>query len=153
MPNIPYVWTLLAGIGSLVVALWYPLLAWLPLMLRELYFVRLIIQLRKLEVRQLPDLSPKANELLSRHPGYYWQPDAGRRYRQAVSLAGLLGLILGIIGAFRGSWLSLGIAVANLAGMMWLAPRFDPTQYLTPEYAVAHDELVEYLLRQARGGT
>jgi hypothetical protein len=150
MLTAPYAWTLITGVVSVVIAFWFPLLAWLPLVLRELYFVRLMSQLKKLEVKHLPQVSSKANELLSRHPGYYWQPVAGRMYREAVSLAGVFGLGLGVIGAFKGSWLSLGIGAANLAAMMALAPRFDPTQYLTPEYAKAHDELVAYLERQSR---
>lgn len=150
MPNIPYVWTLATGVVSVLLAFWTPLGAWLPLLLRETYFVYLLARLRKLKVKHIPQISEKANELLRRHPQYYWQPAAGTMYRQAASLSGVLGLVIGVIGAVKGTWVSVAIAIANLAAMMALAPRFDPTNYLTPEYAAAHDELIAYVLASAR---
>lgn len=150
MPGIAYLVTFALGASAFVLAFWFPLFAWIPLFVPELYLLRVFSTLRTLEVRTIPEVSARANELLAKHPGYYWQPWAGRDCRQAASLAGLLGLAIGIVGVVKGSWTSLGLALVNLAAMMVMAPRFDPSGYLTPEYAAAHDELVAHLSQKPR---
>lgn len=141
----PYFVALAASLVSLAIAFWHPLAAWVPILLFEGYSRYVLRGVRRMPVPELANLSPMAKELLRAHPHFYSMPWAGDAFRKAVSLTGTVGLAVGVVGAVRGTWTGLAIAVANVFAMIATARAFNPTGYLAPGYEQAHDELIDRL--------
>lgn len=149
MSKRPSLLTFAAGILSVSLAFYSPVWAWVPLLLWETSFVKLLRFLRHQKVNTVQQLSEKANQLLQLFPQNYWEAMPGVMYLRATGIAGAMGLIVGVVGAFKGSWISLAIGLINLIVMFALGPQFDLSVYFSPEYAAAHKEVVAYVRQGA----
>ena len=133
------------GLTAAVVAVGgYPLLSWglLGLLVGWLWYT-LSHARRRIRVDYVPDLSPRANELLSRYAHYYLYPAAGQSYASAAATTIVAAFAVAVVLAIRREWVQTApvlvfwIVGGNLIG------GFKPLLRLT-EDKMAHNELIDY---------
>jgi len=100
----------------------------------------------------VPELSPKANEMLSKFGHFYAMPFAGRDVSIASSGVALTAIVVGIISAFKGFWWGLGIGIIIYLVVAPLGRQFNPGNFLTNDAErAAHDEIVKYISSRRAG--
>jgi hypothetical protein len=64
------------------------------------------------------------------------------------------GVVIAVIGAFKGLWWGLAIAAANWVVMGFLSRAFNPTNFIVdPLECLAHEEVISFIVAKQKTGT
>ena len=144
--------TIFIAVVSLVLSfVVHPLWAWIPIVIVDLV---ICIQLWAVRVKYRPNyisgLSPVANELLGRYGHYFAMPLASKDFSASAATSQFTGIVIAIIGLFRGFWWAMALAAGNWFLMGFVAVSLSPVSLLakSPALQIAHNEIVEYITSQ-----
>ena len=144
--------TILIVVVALVLSfIIHPAWAWIPIILADLIiFIQLWVAKGKYRFKYLPDLSPEANDLLKRYGHYFAMPFASKDFSASAATSQFAGIIIAIIGLFRGFWWAIALAAGNWFLMGFVAVSLSPASLLidSTTLQIAHDEVVEYISAQ-----
>lgn len=144
--------TLIIGAVSLVLSfIIHPAWAWIPIIVADLIIcISLWLAKQKYGSKYIPELSPDANDLLQRYGHYFAMPFASKDFSASAATIQFAGIIIAIIGIFRGFWRAIALAVANWFIMGYIAISLSPVSLLAESTTlqIAHDEVVEYINSQ-----
>ena len=139
--------TIVAALVSLVLAFLATPWAQIPLAVVTLLLYMIFFGVRGRRYGPVPELSSKANEMLTKFGHFYAMPFAGRDVSAASSGVALAAILVGIISAFRGFWWGLGVGILIYLVVAPLGRQFNPANFLTDEEErAAHDEIVNYMV-------
>jgi hypothetical protein len=133
------------AIAAIICAFFRPMWSWAIIALPELFLCWMAFTNWKARsrYREIPGLSPAAQELFRRYPHYYHMPFACSDFGSAAVYLEFAGVALAIVGLFDGFWLGIAIAVPNTVLMGRLAYRFDPRPYVRGHAGrLAHEEIM-----------
>ena len=140
---------------AIVVAFWTPVVSWciLALPLAGFFFMLFALYAERSEQLQyVPELSPKANEMLRKFSHYYSRPFGGRSVSASASAIHLSSIAVVIIGCIKGFWWGIAVCVVvwGLAG--FIARQFNPVNFLLDDdERMAHDEVASWIRRRNSG--
>ncbi len=144
--------TILIAVVSLVISfIVHPAGAWIPIVLADLVIcINLWAAKQKYRFKYLPDLSPEANDLLQHYGHYFAMPFASKDFSASAATSQFAGIIIAIIGLFRGFWWAIALAAANWFLMGFVAVSLSPVSLLVESTAlqIVHDEVVEFINSQ-----
>ncbi len=141
--------TILIVVVALVLSfIIHPAWAWIPIILADIIiFIQLWVAKGKYQFKYLPDLSPEANDLLKRYGHYFAMPFASKDFSASAATSQFAGIIIAVIGLFRGFWWAIALAAGNWFLMGFVAVSLSPASLLidSTTLQIAHDEVVEYI--------
>ncbi len=137
---------------AIVLAFFSTIVAWVALLLPAGYLLAIYCLFKGRGPRNsIPELSPRANELLVKFPHFYANPFANRTISGAAGTFALAGVIVAVIGCYRGFWWGLLMGLVNLGVMTRLANAFEPTKFLRGDSEKeAHNEIMTHFGNKAR---
>jgi hypothetical protein len=132
-----------------VAAFFSPIWRWIVLGLPILFLLTTLWGLKQKRWNYVPELSPKANEMLQKFGHFYCMPFAGRDFSASASTVMWAGVILAIICLFHRFWWGIAIGLASWFIMGPVARAFDPTLFLVDDSErFAHDEIISFIYRR-----
>ncbi|MGH9431518.1 MAG: hypothetical protein ACRD3T_08230 [Terriglobia bacterium] len=134
------------GLAAVLLAFYSPVVSWILLALPGAYLFAVYWLLRRKELKAaIPELSPRANELLVRFPHFYMNPSANRTISGAASALAAAGVIVAVVDCFRDFWWGLLIGALYLVVTAKLATAFEPKSFLRDEAEKqAHNEIMKH---------
>ncbi len=122
---------------------------WVIIAIPIAYLLITLIAVKKYKWEHVPELSGMANEMLRKYGHYYNMPSAGNNYSSSASILGIAGVILAIVGAFKGFWWGIGLSLVNWFIIGLIAKAFNPTLFLVGlREKKAHEEIISYILER-----
>jgi len=144
---------ILICVAAFVTEFFSVLWGWLLLALPSIFLLISLFGVKRKKWRHIPELSEAANRMFQKFGHYYTMPFAGRDFGRSAAILMCAGIPIAIIGAFKGFWWGIGIAVANWYGMYLVSKAFCPIYSLDdPHEQMAHDEVVSYVTDRLRFG-
>jgi hypothetical protein len=141
----------LVSIAAVVVSFFSPAAAWGTLALPAVFLLWMLASAKGQKLKHVPQLSPMANRLLQRYGHFYAMPSASRDFSSASSGVQLASAAIGIIGAIKGSWWGIPLAVVTYFVMAAAAKQLNPSLFLeNPAERAAHDEIIDYMTKGSR---
>lgn len=141
------------SLGSIGWAFFSPLWAWSPLVTSAALLLFTFFGVKQKKWRYVEELSPSANEMLQKFGHYYSMPFAGRDFSGAASTIQFAAVAVGIIGAFKGFYWGLGVAVAFWFVLGPVAMAFNPTNFIRGSHLeTAHEEVLAWVMQQSQQG-
>lgn len=141
-------------LAAIIVAFWSPVISWciLALPLAWFYFTlyATLYAVKPKGLSYVPELSAKANEMLSKFGHYYGRPFGARDISASASAITLSAIPIVVIGCFKGFWwgIAVGVVVYGLAG--FIARQFNPANFLVDtSEQLAHEEIVGWIQSRA----
>jgi hypothetical protein len=109
-----------ASLGAVILSFFDPRLAWIVLFIQVGVYGAFFVGITSKKAAYVDELSPKANEHLRKYTHLYELPSVSKNISSALSACVLASILVGIVGAFSGFWIGLGIAAvyAFTAGKM-----------------------------------
>lgn len=142
------------GIAAIVTSFFSLLWPWILVAIPEAFLAFQLWAARKRHWQPLPELSPAANEMFAKYGHYYTLPFVFADFSSSATTLQIGGIVVAIVGAFRGFWWGLAIGAVNAVVMHLLAYNLSPTGGLTePEEKAAHKEVLEYMREQVLRGS
>jgi hypothetical protein len=134
-------------LGSIVWSFFRPVWAWAPLCLLALFFLSVLLSLRLKKWHYVPELSTGANEMLQKFGHYYSMPFAGRDFSSACSVVQFAAVAVAAVGAFKGLWWGIPLALLFWFVLGAAAMSYNPTNFIQnqPTLLAAHEEVIEWL--------
>lgn len=143
--------TIIFSTISILVSFFSPLWGWIILALPSGFLLLTLLGLKQKKWAYVPDLSPKANEMLRKFGHFYNMPFAGRGFSASASTIMFAGAILAIIGLFRGFWWGIAIGLANWFIVGFVSRAFNPTLFLVDdEERFAHEEIISFIQQKQK---
>jgi len=141
--------SIVAALIAVVISFFSPTWAWVPIAVPDVLLYAFFLSAKARRLGPVPDLSHAANEMIRKFGHFYAMPMASRDFSGASSTLALAGVLVGVIGAFKGFWWGLGIAMVNYLAVGWLGRQFNPGNFLADERErQAHQEVINYLLNR-----
>ncbi|MEK7408676.1 MAG: hypothetical protein AAB225_26720 [Acidobacteriota bacterium] len=141
------------SVGSIGWAFFSPLWAWTPLVTAAALLLLTLLGVKQKKWRYIEELSPAGNEMLPKFGHYYAMPFAGRDFSAAASTIQFAAVAVGIIGAVKGFYWGLGIAVAFWFVLGPVAMAFNPTNFIRGSHLEsAHEEVISWVMQQSQRG-
>ena len=98
---------------AIVTAFFSALWAWVVLAVPIALLLVTFMGLKQKRWKHIPELSEAANAMLQKYGHYYTMPFAGRDFSASSSTLMFAGAAIAVIGAFKGFWWGLVVALAN----------------------------------------
>jgi len=138
---------LVAVITEFFSVLW----GWVILALPAFFLLITLIGVKQKKWAHIPELSNYANRMLQKFGHYYSMPFAARDFSASASTVMLAGVVVAIIGIFKGFWWGIGIAVVNWFLMAYTSRAFNPSNFLVDDRErKAHDEIISYIMEKQK---
>lgn len=138
---------------AIVTAFFSSLWAWVVLAVPIALLLITFMGLKQRRWKHIPELSEPANAMLQKYGHYYTMPLAGRGFSASSSTLMFAGAAIAVIGAFKGFWWGLAIALANWLVMGFLSKAFDPTNFIAdPLERLAHEEVISFIMAKQKTG-
>lgn len=142
------------SLAAIVTAFFSSLWAWLALAIPIALLLITFMGLKQKRWKHIPELSEPANAMLQKYGHYYTMPFAGRDFSASSSTLMFAGVVIAIIGAFKGFWWGLAIALTNWILMGFLSKAFNPTNFIAdPIERLAHEEVISFIMAKQKAGT
>jgi hypothetical protein len=136
------------GLVSIVVSFFSPLWGWIILALPSLFLIITLFGLKQKKWSYVPELSPKANQMIRKFGHFYNMPFAGTDFSASATTLMFVGIILAIIGLFHKFWWGIAISAVNWVVMAFVSRAFNPSFFLVDdEERFAHEEII-FFIRQ-----
>jgi len=143
--------TIIFSLISILVSFFSPLWGWIILALPFLFLIITLLILKQKKWSYVPELSPKANEMIGKFGHFYNMPFAGRDFSASVSTLMFAGIILAIIGLFHKFWWGIAIGAVNYFGMAFVSRAFNPSLFLVDdEERFAHEEIISFIQQKQK---
>jgi len=145
--NLPIALAAIFGLAAIVVALFWPIWAWVLLSVPIVIFFLFLVSLKSTtSLRYIEELSPKANSMLRSYWHFYKHPFAGAEISSSLSGLSLAAIVVAVIGLFHYFWWGLLIGIVVYAASSILARQFNPSGFLVDdEEKYAHEEIIAFL--------
>ena len=141
------------GVAAVGTALFYPAGAWLFYVVPVAWLLLTYFSVRQQKYKYIPELSPQANAMLQKYGHSYTMPYGSRDFSAAASAMSMSAAVVGIVGALKGFWWGLALAVVTYVAMNLVAQRLNPTSFLRdPDEKAAHLEVIEWVTSKQRQG-
>lgn len=135
-----------AGLVSIIVAFWSPLLACATLGCAEAIILFALFEAKSRSWKFNPDLSAPANAVLQKHGHFYTMPFAASGFCASAGVCYLASIVLGIIFGFKGEWFLVAVAAINTISMVLVSREFNPATFITgPLEQIAHAEIMSHI--------
>jgi hypothetical protein len=145
---------IILSLVAIVTAFFSVLWAWVVLAVPIAFLLITFMGLKQKRWKHIPELSEPANAMLQKFGHYYTMPFAGRDFSASCSTLMVTGVVIAVIGAFKGFWWGLAIAVANWIVMGFLSRAFNPTNFIAdPLERLAHEEVISFIVAKQKTGT
>jgi hypothetical protein len=136
---------------SIVVSFFSPLWGWIILALPFLFSIITLLSLKQKKWSYVPELSPKANEMIRKFGHFYNMPFAGRDFSASASTLMLAGVILAVTGLFHKFWWGIAIGAVNYFVMAFVSRAFNPSIFLVDdEERFAHEEIISFIQQKQK---
>jgi len=143
---------IIVAIISLIISFFaHPVWAWIPVILADVVIcIAMLAAKQKYKFKFIPELSPEANDLLQLDGHYFVMPFASKDFSASAATFQFTGIIIAVVGLFRGFWWAIALATANWFVMGFIAVSLSPVSLLVESTTlqIAHDEVVEYINSQ-----
>lgn len=145
---------IILSLVAIVTAFFSVLWTWVVLAVPIALLLITFMGLKQKRWKHIPELSEPANAMLQKFGHYYTMPFAGRDFSASCSTLMFAGVVIAVIGAFKGFWWGLAIAVANWVVMGFLSRAFNPTNFIAdPLERLAHEEVISFIVAKQKTGT
>jgi hypothetical protein len=134
----------LAGV-AIVWAFFSPVWAWSPLAFMAGCLLLVLASVKGRLPKNIDGLSPAASEVFRKFGHYYAYPFGCQDFSGAASICQFAAIVLGVVGCFRGTFWSLGVAFVVYFVFGPLASEFYPIPLLLRYRKAEHDEIVEWV--------
>lgn len=143
--------TIVLCLASIIWAFFSPFWAWCPIVLVGLVLLVNLFGLKIQEWNYVEDLSPSANEILQKFGHYYRMPFACRDFSAAASTIQFVGIVLGIVGVFKGFYWGIGLGALFYIVFAIVAKEYNPTNFIqgTP-IEISHQEVLDWLEQKSQ---
>ena len=145
---------IIVAIISLVISFFaHPAWAWIPIILADVVIcIQTWAAKQRYKSEFVPELSIEANDLLQRYGHYFAMPFASKDFSASAATFQFAGIIIAVVGLFRGFWWAIALAAANWFLMGFIAVSLSPVSLLVESTTlqIAHDEVVEYINSRRR---
>ena len=139
---------------AIVTAFFSALWAWVVLAVPIALLLVTFMGLKQKRWKHIPELSEAANAMLQKYGHYYTMPFAGRDFSASSSTLMFAGAAIAVIGAFKGFWWGLVVALANWLVMGLLSKAFNPTSFIAdPLERLAHEEVISFIMANQKAKT
>lgn len=136
----------LSGVGAIVTAFFRPDIAYAVVSIPLIILVLTWLWGKAVPSPEpISELSEAANALRRKFRAYYVSPIAGRNCSGAASGIMMFLLPITIIACIKGFWWSLAIAAVIIIFTAPLQRVFNPTNFMTLEEEMAHEEILNHL--------
>lgn len=138
--------TIIFSIAAIVIAFFAPTWSWVVLAVPAVWFFFMLYAVRPRELNYIPELSPKANEMLRKFGHYYTRPFGARDISASASTILFASVIVVIIGFFKSFWWGIIVGIIFYIAMSFLSRQFNPANFLVDDIErAAHEELIAYI--------
>ena len=96
--------------GAVIFSFFDTRLAWVILFIQAVVYGVLFFGITSKKAAETDELSPEANGHLRKYTHLYILPSVSRNLSSALSSCVIASILVGIVGAFSGFWIGLGIA-------------------------------------------
>jgi len=142
---------ILICLAALITEFFSVMWGWVILGVPMVFLLLLFFGLKQKKWRHIPGLSEEANQMLQKFGYYYAMPFTGRDFSASASTIMFAGIVVAIIGIFKGFWWGIGIAILNWLVMGLVARAFNPTNFLVdPIKQMAHKEIISYIMEKQK---
>ncbi len=134
-------------IAAIITAFFSATWAWALIAPPALFLIFTLRALKKKRWKHIPELSEPANLMIQKFGHYYLHPRAGGDFSASCSALMITGILIAIIGAIKGFWWGIALAVTNYVVMGPMARAFNPANFLSdPVERLAHNEVISFVL-------
>jgi len=127
---------------------------WVILAFPAVFLLITLLGAKQKKWQYIPELSDEANRMLQKFGHYYAMPFAGMDFSASASTLLVTGVVIAIIGLFKGFWWGIGIAIANWFVMVFISRAFNPTNFLVDRSEhMAHEEIISYIVEKQKSKT
>lgn len=132
---------------AIVTAFFSVLWSWVVIAVPIAILLVTLISLKQKRWKHISELSEPANAMLQKYGHYYTMPFAGRDFSAAASTLMFAGVVVAVIGAFKGFWWGFAIAVVNWLVMGLVSKAFNPSNFIAdPMERLAHEEIISFIM-------
>ncbi|HEY5768839.1 MAG TPA: hypothetical protein VIS71_03245 [Terrimicrobium sp.] len=141
---------MLLCVSAVVIAFFSPAIAWGLLLLPIAHLLVTAFAAGSASLRNVPELSAKANAMMRRWHHYYFRAC----FCTAARAVGFAAPAVAIIGCFHGLYLGLPLGFGICLLTFYLAPVFNPTSALrNPIDRQAHEEVIAFINNRREDGS
>jgi hypothetical protein len=142
---------ILICIAVLITAFFSLLWGWIILVIPAISLTFILWTAKRRKWKEIPSLSPAANEMLKKFGHFYAMPFASTDFSASASAFQLCSMALGVIGLVKGFYWGVGLAIILSMFMAYVANLFNPTNYLIDaKEKSSHKEIIEYIRAQQK---
>jgi hypothetical protein len=143
--------SILLQLAAIGLAIFSPFWAFALLILRSLWLFYVFRSAKRIRLASIPQLSPRANEMLKKFSHYYYSPVTANQYSGGASGVMLSSVVVTIIGCFHRFWWGILIGAVIVGAMGHLQRAFSPRNFLADQQEKdAHEEIMTYLQADQR---
>ena len=143
--------SLIAIVTTFFSILW----GWLILWASVLCLLVILFIVKRKKWQHIPELSDTANKMLQKFGHFYFMPFAGTDFSSSATTFLFAGVVVAIIGVFKGFWWGIGIGAINWFATAFVSRAFNPTNFLVDfTEQRGHDEIISWIAqrRKSRAG-
>ena len=137
---------ILVCLVAVIVEFFSLLWGWVILFFPAVFLLLTLFTVKRKKWQYIPELSDAANKLLQKYGHYYAMPFAGIDFSASAVTIIRAGIIVAIIGIFKGFWWGIVICIIYWICMGFFSKAFNPTSFLhDPSEKMAHEEIFNWI--------